>query len=345
LFGLPIFDILLKLKGIPKPPTIKGKSIGNVWSLLFLLGMLNKRYIIHLVSELNKIIEAELPDLLVTELNAGAYISSKITGVPLMTTFANIVLGGKNSKLYKRSLKTVNKVLEHFNSCPINAPEELFMSPDVLKIIPSVPELDGFSENRQDVVFVGDLEDNGIPQVDDTQNKKRYIFVYMGVSGSIPIKKLKKVLQKVFGQYEDKICCVACPALKENLSIGNVQFHKYFPFNDIKAETELVISHGGLNTITESIRAKIPLLLFPSSVFEVRYNAKMVEQNLLGFMGEKSDFNEYWLTDKYEKCIQLAPEIAAFSKKYEQYSGSRQAVAYAEKWMNMYIKQVFSDVS
>jgi UDP:flavonoid glycosyltransferase YjiC (YdhE family) len=336
-FDIPetkLFGIISGFKNTQKikPPYLKNRSIGNVWLLLFLLGMLNKKYLAKLVSELMKIINRTAPDLLITELNAGAYIAAKITGIPLLTTFANVALEGKKTLFWHIAKKNLNKILKDRNIENIKSPEDLFMDKKTAKIIPSVPELDGFTENRPDVLYVGKLE-TALSMSDpnfQADNTKRYIFVYMGVGGSIPYGTMKKVLPEVFNPYKNIICVVASG--REETQIGNVFFYRFFPFVAIIGHTDLVISHGGLNTITESLSAGIPLLLFPGSFFEVRYNAMMVEKNGLGYMGEKRDFNALWIKEKYEHIGTITPEVNKFKQKYQEYGGAKKAVEYAEFW-------------
>ena len=79
----------------------------------------------------------------------------------------------------------------------------------------------------------------------------------------------------------------------------------YVPSEEILPCAELTLCHGGLNTITQSIEAGVPLLLFPGPIFERRFNASKVAENGAGFMGELSDFNAAWIRDKFERRAEL----------------------------------------
>jgi hypothetical protein len=164
-FDIPrtkLFGIISGFKNTQKirPPYFKNRSIGNVWLLLFLLGMLNKKYLDKLVSKLMEIINRTAPDLIITELNAGAYIVAKIKGIPLLTTFANVALEGKNTLFWHIAKNSINRILKEWNIGNIDSPEDLFMDNKTAKIIPSVPELDGFTENRSDVLYIGNCPVN-----------------------------------------------------------------------------------------------------------------------------------------------------------------------------------------
>ena len=70
--------------------------------------------------------------------------------------------------------------------CP---PEQLFFGPTVLKIIPSIPELDGTDPTRDDVFYAGQLlgkiRPTDAPPSLALDPDVRHLWAYMG-SGAVP---------------------------------------------------------------------------------------------------------------------------------------------------------------
>jgi Glycosyl transferases, related to UDP-glucuronosyltransferase len=94
----------------------------------------------------------------------------------------------------------------------------------------------------------------------------------------------------------------------------------------------MVICHGGLNTITQSIAAGVPLLVFPGPIFERRYNAEMLMKNGAGMMGEWSDFNAEWIRAQYDRRKEFADGVQKLKKDFGHYSGTGNAVKRIIQW-------------
>lgn len=321
LLGLPVWLSRFLAPGIMNKPVKfkKGKSIGNIWLVLILMGMISRRFSQTLVARELEAVREFQPDILFTELDPGAYIVSRISGIPLATTFASPAMEGVGSWAYRKVSSRINGILRKYNIEPVSL-VDLCFGPQVLKILPTIPELDGTDPTKQDVRYVGYLlkKENRIKELPFAINKeKKYIFVYVG-AGSVDFKTLETVLPEIFSKESEYICIVASEAVREPYSINSVHFYSYIPSSKLLPYCSWTICHGGHNTIMESIMQGVPLLIFPGAVFERRFNAHMVEQSGSGFMGESDEFTVSWIQDKmkhyndlHQKCQELGKKIAS----------------------------------
>jgi UDP:flavonoid glycosyltransferase YjiC (YdhE family) len=324
--GLPKFisKILVKFVENHAPPAKEGKTIGNIWLVYFMNGFLKKSYCLQLVKAEIEAVHKFHPDVILTEMDFAAYITAYITKIPLAITYAKIMKHGKGTFFWRRIKNVMNYVLNQYGKKEIFDPEDIAFHKNVLKIIPSIPELDTTNTAKNDICYAGNL----IEQIQSSDTSfipktgKKYVFVYFGTA-SVSFEKAKKILPEVFQNYKDIICYAALHGVSENFSINNVNFVKFIPAEKLLPYCVLTICHGGLNTITQSIEAGVPLLIFSGPVFERHFNATMVQKTGAGFAGELSDFNVSWIREKFEKINTLKNTIYNLQKRFKEYKGEK----------------------
>lgn len=309
---------------LPIPP---GKSVGDL-GLVYLLSGLAR------TGHLRQVVKAELravadfqPDALFTDLDPGAYILARITGLPIAIAFQGVMLEGLNSPAWKFMHGAESRVLkEHGLTTPL--PEELHFGPEVLKIIPSMPELDGTDPGREDVCYVGALLapiQPSEPLKFQPESGRRYIFVYLG-TGAISLDRLREVLPQVFPASGNLVCLVAAQSIQKRERIEAVEFRPYIPADAVLPHCDWTICHGGQNTIIQSLQCGVPLLIFPGPIFERRFNANKVQMAGAGLMGEVDQFRPEWLRTALGRRSEFAPQAAVLGEKIESYGGPPQAV-------------------
>ena len=142
-----------------------------------------------------------------------------------------------------------------------------------------------------------------------------------------------ETLPKVFNRFENIICYVGSQSINEPFSNGNVHFSGYFPSDEILPHSVAFMCHGGLNSITQSLEAGVPLIIFPSFIFERRLNAESVKSLGCGYLGEMTDFNEEWIADKIESIDKLKAKTKEIQSKFKNYSGTDTAYKYIMEWI------------
>ena len=312
-------------------PIKPGRDFGNIWFVLFLSGMARGGYLRQLVDAERRAAQDFDPDFIFTDLDPGAYLLAQICELPIATAYQTPMSQGIGSlpwKLLNRPIHTLLKKY-HLSPKPVNV---LFHGPHVLKIIPSIPELEDTDPARADVCYVGQLLGN--IQAGDgfkPQAGKRYVFAYLG-TGAIPLRTMQKVLPQVFPVDGKYICLVGAQSVKSVEQIGAVEFHPYVPAVDILPFCEWTICHGGQNTIIQSLVNHVPLLIFPGPIFERRFNARKIQAAGAGLMGEANQFTPEWIRAALETRSASA-QAKELGEKICSYGGATAAVGAMEQWL------------
>jgi UDP-N-acetylglucosamine:LPS N-acetylglucosamine transferase len=327
--------------GLPKPlsrvlerrsqrasiPVKPGKSIGSIWLVLWFSGYGRARF-------MRRLVEAEVhaakdfrADRIFTDLDPGAYLTSVVTGIPLASTHAKIATHGSGTWAWRRMSRIADKVLRS-NGLPASSLDELCFGPSVLKIIPSIPELDGTDAALRDVRYVGHLISPilSADAVDfQVEEGKRNVFIYVG-TGSISLDTLRRVLPEVFPSNGGWHCYLGAQSITEVHRVEAVEFRPYVPAELLLPRCAWTICHGGQNTIIQSLLCGVPLLIFPGPVFERRYNAEKVEAAMAGIMGEVNMFTAAWLRESLQKQEEYATQARVLGQRIGSLGGPDAAV-------------------
>ena len=330
LFGLPkpIARLLERRSQRISLPVKSGKSVGSLGLVYLASGLARAGYLREEVKAEQRAVRDFHPDVLFTDLDPAAYILARITGLPIATAFQGAMMEGLDSLPWKMMQGAESRILREHNLAPL-PPEELHFGPDVLKIIPSIPELDGTDPGREDVRYVGHL----LGEIDKLSQSgfvpaegHRYVFVYMG-TGSVSLDRLEKVLPEVFPAGGKTICLVGAQSIEQFYRLGAVEFRPYIPASSVLPFCDWTLCHGGQNTIIQSLREGVPLLIFPGPIFERRINAKKVQMTGSGLMGEIDQFTPGWLRNALSQQAGCTLRAAALSGRICSYGGPDAAVA------------------
>jgi UDP:flavonoid glycosyltransferase YjiC (YdhE family) len=335
MFGLPkpISRIIERRSQHASPPVRPGTSVGSIWLVLLATGLASARHVRRVVEAELEAIQDFQADKLFTDLDPGAYLVSAITGLPLAATYAHIATHGSGTLPWRLARRTIALALRSYGKAPLT-PDELCFNHSVLKIIPSIPELDDTDPNRADVCYVGQLL--GPIQAARTpgfelEERKRYVFVYTG-TGSVSLSVVQRILPQVFPEGSGLGCIVGGQSIEKPFRIGAAEFHPYVPADELLPQCDWTICHGGQNTIIQSLMHDVPLLIFPGAIFERRYNAHKVEQAGAGRMGEVNEFTAEWLRASLERQSEYATGATALGKRIRSHGGAAAAVDAIEKW-------------
>jgi UDP:flavonoid glycosyltransferase YjiC (YdhE family) len=323
MFGLPrpLSRLIERRSQSASLPVKEGRSVGSVWFVLRLSGMTGHSYLSRLVDAELDAIRRYRPDVLFTEMDPGAFLASRISGLPLFSTYASVMERGRGTRTYRRLIATMRKLLEEHGVV-----EELAGGPfhleTVSRVVPSLPELEDADALTGSCLFAGSLlasfgsaSEGGI----ELDPSKRLVFVYVG-TGSVPLPRLMEVLPKLFPAGSGTICLVGAQSVAGEIRLGNVVFRPYFDAGAIIPKCDWVICHGGHNTIMQSLASGVPLVIFPGAIFERRFNASMVQKAGAGLFLELSSFSEERLGEALKRrdaCLGPARELGEKIRGYD----------------------------
>jgi UDP:flavonoid glycosyltransferase YjiC (YdhE family) len=309
------------------PPLPPRRNVGNAWMVLAKSGMARPRALHQLVQAQIEAVRAFNPDALFTDLDPGAFLTAEICGLPLAANFASVLKRGERSLSWRMLNRAASAVQKAYGHSPRSV-SELFYGAQVLKIIPSIPELDDTNPDRPDVIYVGQLV-GAIDEADGAafqpDSDRRYVFAYLG-SGSLPLEALRKVLPQAFPAGSKTLCLVGSQAISRPETIGNVKFMPYIDTQAVLPYCDWTLCHGGQNTIIQSLMNSVPLMIFPGSNYERRFNAGKVQSAGAGWMGELDEFNLEWLRASLASYPICVPQAARLGHVIRSYGGASAAV-------------------
>jgi hypothetical protein len=333
--------------GLPKPlsrllerrsqrvsiPVKPGKSIGNIWLVLCMSGYARANYLRRLVEAEVQAADAFRADRIFTDLDPGAFLAAVVTGIPPASAYAHIATQGSGTWAWRLMQRATAKVLKSYG-LPAPRLDELCFGKSVLKIIPSIPELDDSEPNLPDVRYVGHLIgpiQSASAATLQGQDGRRCVFVYVG-TGSVSLDILHNVLPQVFPSNSDWSCFVGAQSIGTPYQLGAVKFRPYIPAEVLLPRCDWTICHGGQNTIIQSLLHGVPLIMFPGPIFERRYNARKVEEAEAGIMGEVNQFTAGWLRAVLERQREYASQAALLGRRLRSYGGPSAAVEAIMNW-------------
>ncbi len=337
LFGLPQgmserMERQSQRRTIPVKP---GRDVGSMWLVFALSGYARAGYMKQLVKAQLAAVNEFQPDIIFTDHDPAAAITGKIADLPVATAYASIVQRTGRDFGWRLMNRVYASVLRSFDLEAVE-PEELLYGPDVLKIVPLIPELDYDPQpDRSDICYTGEMHAPLGVLAEETffpEEGKRYVFAYLG-SGSVSLDVVEKVLPQVFPEDGDTLCLVGAQTIKERYRIGAVEFKPYVPATSLLPYCDWTICHGGQNTIIQSLTYGVPLMVFPGPVFERRHNARSVAKHGGGVWGELPDFTAKWIAAQLPKQAELAAGAAKLGERIQSYGGAAAAVDAMVAWV------------
>jgi hypothetical protein len=313
------------------PSVQPGQDFGNTWYLLMISGLARAGYLQRLVTAELQAARDWGAQAIFTELDPAAFLVSQIENLPIAAAYQTPMVQGIGTLPWRLLNGVVGSIQRDYH-LPAQTIDVLCHGPRVLKVLPSIPDLEGADPIRRDVRYVGSLlgaiESAGVFH---PEPGRRYVFAYVG-TGSVPMELLREVLPKAFPWNGDLICLVAAQNVLSVERLGNVEFRPYTPAGEVLPYCDWTLCHGGQNTIIQSLMYGVPLLMFPGPVFERRFNARKVQAAGAGCMGELPDFTPQWIQSALERRHECTAQARLLGVQLGSYGGAREAIRALEEW-------------
>ncbi len=277
-----IHDNGFKVYDCPIPTHQKSiKSITSFAEFMQWAGMGEDAFIKAMVkSELDAINDFK-PNVVFAETRPSASISTKISKVPSVM-IANWPCHPhfKNNKECKEDVRTYNRLLKYYNQPLIDSATELVYLRADVKLAPTIPELEPELKNVKNIKFTGYILDEvyskrELPVWFNETKKNKRVFIYLSVS-AIPPQIYVDVIKEAFSNSNIEVICgigYHYDVKKIPKSIDNIKFERYIPAQAVMKSSDLVIFHGGQDTMLMSLLYGVPSIVIPGQHFEREYNA------------------------------------------------------------------------
>lgn len=152
-----------------------------------------------------------------------------------------------------------------------------------------------------------------------------------------------KLIAQVFQKKDDWELIISCgqtDANKLGIIGSNIHLFQSIPQLDMIKRSDLVITHGGMNSILECILLGSPMLVFPlNKNWDQEGNAARVIYHKLGLAGNIDGVTEQKLTQMIQEVTQNAVyqnRISEMSKILQRHNDNlREAIAFIEKQMSV----------
>jgi UDP:flavonoid glycosyltransferase YjiC (YdhE family) len=340
--GYPMYAAPLpeKFKGkLPPPYKLSDVLIGLGWA--------DKNFIRESIASEIKAIASFSADVVVSMLQVTAPISATVMHKPSVSIFSWADGPTFTSPLYKKddSLlgleKNYNQVFQEYGVSPIQDISELAYMRSELKIAPTIPELQPELVDLPDVHFVGSLLSQSMEQgvlpveIAELKENASLIFVYLS-PGDISPDYWIPTLVETFANSPYQVIVTLAPlgfSPKSLPSSDNVHFYERLPGSTVIANSDLVISHGGANTVMNALCHGIPQLVFPDKYAEREYNGRAVARLGAGLNLPTKEFNAISLLHHVNYVLsdyQFKQNSVSLANIVKNYGGAKEVVRLIE---------------
>ena len=158
------------------------------------------------------------------------------------------------------------------------------------------------------------------------------IYFSLGSLGSADVKLMRRVIAAL-ARTRHRYVVSKGPLHEEIVLAPNMWGAEYLPQIDLLPEVDLVITHGGNNTITEAVHFGVPMLVLPL-FWDQHDNAQRVEEAGFGIRLAPYRFTDVELRKALEHLltdVELRARVAAAGTRIREVNGVQRAAALIEQ--------------
>ena len=272
------------------------------------------------------------PAVVISDTRWSTYVSSKVTGVPLITVVSATMTPycalkfkiPTSHKLYslrhfvnpfsihikrlyfKTWSKIYNKVLNRYGKKKINSLYNAILGD--YAIIPDFPELIPMKKLPINTKMVGGIVLNSLTKTPDwlkeLDKSKKIIYLSFGSTG-LTYKNVLDICISEFGGNPNYQIVTNCTELLFNTRVplpSNFFIKKFLSADEILKYSDIMINHGGTGVINHALIAGVPVLCIPHQG-EQEWNSYNIKDKKLGDFIFAKDVTKFNLVKAINKII------------------------------------------
>jgi UDP:flavonoid glycosyltransferase YjiC (YdhE family) len=290
---------------IPDPPGLH-VPVHDLSDVAVFLNLTKEDYLRHALAAEQAAVDRFRPHVLFSEFKLTASITAAANGLPLVSTacspadprFVSELPRSGRSPSHVEAAQSFNKLLDERSLPPIRDVAELFFTRSMVKVAPTIPELEPLLADVVGLHYVGYLlydrwELKPLPEgLLEQAHGRNLVFVYLS-TGEIRPAQYTRVLPEAFAdtEFHAVVAVGDHPELPElPRSTSNTTWVRFVPGRSILRYSRAVIFHGGQNTAMAALIHKVPSLAFPGHDFERYFNARSIARIGAGLHYPVEDF-------------------------------------------------------
>lgn len=341
------FGYSFRLAPEPKPNGIKPPPF-RLSDVAYELGWLDVRYLEHAVAVERSFIRAFRPDIIFTETQFSVPISASLERIPWVAAASWADHPRFSSPLYSKKDTVygleapINRLLQKYNLPKVTDVNELAYLRADMKIAPTIPELQPELRKVPGIEFVGyllspELESGELPSEVRRWDKKRpVIYVYMSPGDILPDQWIHTIAS-AFVHTKFRVFVTLSPLIKQPKSIpnvSNVRFFQRLPGSSAIQKADVVITHGGGNTVINALLYGKPLIVFSHLYAERDYNGHAIERLGAGMNFRTEEFTPTLLYQHIDSILSkpfYRKNAELLQKKIKNLGGSKKTLDLIEE--------------
>lgn len=166
---------------------------------------------------------------------------------------------------------------------------------------------------------------------------KKNILVSIGTLLTGEADRIMNQIVSDFGDSDHTIIVAADPAIREDWP-DNFIVRKRVPHLKLLQHIDVIISHGGANTVCDAIGMGIPIVVIPMA-YDQYYVGDQVQENGLGYRFKYKRLRKNDLQKAVDTLLEennaFEPKITEYARKFKEAGGATKACDLIEDFLNV----------
>ena len=170
------------------------------------------------------------------------------------------------------------------------------------------PYTEDFDDSYQFVGSNGSVTLNSVCTIPFDKMKGKILYISFGTIVSQIGDCRREIIKSIIREYANtEYSLIISVGLLINLNEfenvpKNIYLYNFVPQGEVLKHASVFVTHGGANSINESVYYGVPMIVIPGS-FDQIINAEMVEKRQLGYMLDEQDFTSSKLREMIDSVL------------------------------------------